>query len=65
MIYLDMNKSLPGAAILYSRAKYSLENNSSTKKFLVPTWDLQTGLIVLAEDLGISLYAKGFPEYQI
>jgi hypothetical protein len=54
IIYLDMNNLLPGAEILYSRTIYSLEMYSSTKKILVPTCDLQTGLIVLAEDLGIS-----------
>jgi hypothetical protein len=51
--YLDMKKLHPGAEILYSRTIYSLEIKSRTKKFLVPTCDLQTGLIVLAEDLGI------------
>ncbi len=47
MIYLDMNKSLPGAEILYNSTIYSLEMYSSTKKFLALTCDLQTGLIVL------------------
>ncbi len=53
IIYLDMKKLLPGAEILYSIIIYSLEFNSRTKKFLVPTCDLQAGLIVLGEDLGI------------
>jgi hypothetical protein len=60
MIYLDMKKLLPGAEILYSRTIYSLENDSRTKKILIPTCDLQTGLIVLAEDLGISQWIKRF-----
>ncbi len=54
IIYLDMKKLVPGAEILYSRTIYSLEINSRTKKFLVPTCDLQAGLIVLGEDLGIT-----------
>jgi hypothetical protein len=53
IIYLDMKKLLPGAEILCSRTIYSLEINSRTKKFLVLTCDLQAGLIVLGEDLGI------------
>jgi hypothetical protein len=53
MIYLGMKKLLPGAEILYIRTKYGLDYSSSTKKILVPTCDLQTGLIVLGEDLGI------------
>jgi hypothetical protein len=48
-----MKKLLPEAEILYSRTIYSLEINSRTKKFLVPTCDLQASLIVLGEDLGI------------
>jgi hypothetical protein len=52
-IYLDMKRLLPGAEILYSRTIYSLEINSRTKKFVVPTCDLQAGLIVLGEDLVI------------
>jgi hypothetical protein len=54
IIYLDMKKLLPGAEILYSRAIYSLEINFRIKKFLVLARDLQPGLIVLGEDLGIS-----------
>jgi hypothetical protein len=53
IIYLDMKKLLPGAKILYSMTIYSLEINSRTKKILVPTCNLQAGLIVLGEDLGI------------
>jgi hypothetical protein len=53
MIYLDMKKLLPGAEILYSRTTHTLEINSRSKKFLVPTCDLQAGLIVLGEDIGI------------
>jgi hypothetical protein len=53
MIYLNIKKLLPEAEVLYSRTIYSLEINSRTKRFLVPTCDLQTGPIVLEEDLGI------------
>ncbi len=53
IIYLDMKKLFPGAEILYSKTIYSLEINSRTKKFLVSTCDLQAGLIVLGDYLGI------------
>jgi hypothetical protein len=53
MIYLNMIKLHARAENLYSTPPYSLDFYPSTKFFLGPTRDLQTGLIVLGEDLGI------------
>ncbi len=58
MIYLDMKKLFPKAENLYTRSIYGLDFYSGTKKILVPTSDLQTGLIVLVEDLAISYSIK-------
>jgi hypothetical protein len=44
LIYLDMKIKLSGAEILQSRAKYSLEIYSRTKKILVPACDLKNRL---------------------
>jgi hypothetical protein len=53
MIYLNMKKFHARAENLYNSPVYSLDFYSSTKIFLGPTRDLQTGLIVLGEDLAI------------
>jgi hypothetical protein len=53
MIYLNMKKLHDRAEDLYNSPLYSLDFYPSTKYFLGPTRDLQTGLIVLGEDLVI------------
>jgi hypothetical protein len=53
MIYLNMKKLHARAENLYNSPVYSLDFYPSTKIFLGPTRDLQTGLIVLGEDLAI------------
>jgi hypothetical protein len=52
-IYLNMKKLHARAENLYNSPVYSLDFYPSTKFFLGPTRDLQTGLIVLGEDLAI------------
>ncbi len=54
MIYLTAKKLFPRTENLYGLSIYSLDFYSSTKKTLVPTCDLQTGLIVLGEGLTVS-----------
>ncbi len=53
MINLNMKKLHARAENLYNSPAYSLDFYPSTKFFLGPTRDLQTGLIVLGEDLAI------------
>ncbi len=53
MIYLNMKKLHARAENLYNSPVYSLDFDSSTNFFLGPSRDLQTGLIVLGEDLAV------------
>ncbi len=53
MIYLNMKKLHARAENLYNSLVYSLDFYPSTKIFLGPSRDVQTGLIVLGEDLAI------------
>jgi hypothetical protein len=54
MIYLNMKKLHARAENLYNSPVYSLDFYPSTNFFFLgPTRDLQTGLIVLGEDLSI------------
>jgi hypothetical protein len=52
-IYLNMRKLHARAENLYNSPVYSLDFYLSTNFFLGPTRDLQTGLVVLGEDLAI------------
>jgi hypothetical protein len=58
IIYLNMKKLHARAEIFYNNLVYSLDFYSGTKKFLVPTWDLEIGLIVLGEGLAICQWIK-------